>query len=159
MRRLNLIAIAVVLVGDTVWAETMIASDPKATSTPTALTEEGDEKGWSFSASASTYIVPNDQEYVQPTSARTAAGCTSRLAMTMRTWKRDRLGSATISAAGKNWNGNLRQCWAACLVTPPASRPATSFRLLIGSSSFPVKASGSSTQAIRREASSTAGPS
>jgi len=26
-----------------------------------------DEKTWSFSASVSTYIVPNDQEYVQPT--------------------------------------------------------------------------------------------
>src|SRR4029079_8490137 len=37
------------------------------TSTAPALSEEVDEKAWSFSASASTYIVPDDQEYVQPT--------------------------------------------------------------------------------------------
>ena len=32
-----------------------------------ASTEEADEKAWSFSASAYTYIVPDFQEYVQPT--------------------------------------------------------------------------------------------
>ena len=37
------------------------------TSTAPTLSEEVDEKAWSFSASASTYIVPDDQEYVQPT--------------------------------------------------------------------------------------------
>ena len=32
-----------------------------------APAEEAHEKTWSFSAAAATYIVPNDQEYVQPT--------------------------------------------------------------------------------------------
>jgi len=32
-----------------------------------AATGEAPEKAWSFSASAYTYIVPNDREYVQPT--------------------------------------------------------------------------------------------
>ena len=38
-----------------------------AASTPTAPIKEADETKWSFSASASTYIVPDFQEYVQPT--------------------------------------------------------------------------------------------
>ena len=32
-----------------------------------AVTEEAKEKAWSFSASATTYVVPDFQEYVQPT--------------------------------------------------------------------------------------------
>ena len=68
MRFFALIAFAIVFAGDNALAqETMNAPNFKATSTPTALSEEGAEKVWSFSASASTYIVPNDQEYVQPT--------------------------------------------------------------------------------------------
>ena len=38
-----------------------------AANTTTTPAEEADEKAWSFSAAAATYIVPNDQEYVQPT--------------------------------------------------------------------------------------------
>src|ERR1044072_1263305 len=47
--------------------ETVTAADSKAASTPLTLTEEEDENAWSFSASASTYVVPDFQEYVQPT--------------------------------------------------------------------------------------------
>jgi hypothetical protein len=36
---------------------------PAATSTP----PEADDKAWSFAASASTYFVPDDRNYVQPT--------------------------------------------------------------------------------------------
>ena len=68
MRLVAFMSIAVFVAGDNAPAEeTMIAPNFKATSTPTALSEEGDEKVWSFSAFASTYLVPNDQEYVQPT--------------------------------------------------------------------------------------------
>jgi hypothetical protein len=63
-----LTVIAVVLADDNALAgATTDAPDSKATSSPPALSKEVDEKAWSFSASASTYIVPNDQEYVQPT--------------------------------------------------------------------------------------------
>jgi hypothetical protein len=63
-----LIVIAVVLAGGNALADaTTNAPDSKATSTPIALSKEVDEKAWSFSASLSTYIVPNDQEYLQPT--------------------------------------------------------------------------------------------
>ena len=66
---LNSLVVLVFFLADaTVFAqETMVALDSKATRTPAAPSEEADEKAWSFSASASTYIVPDDQEYVQPT--------------------------------------------------------------------------------------------
>ena len=68
MRALAVLALVVVLAdGNALAGTTMNAPDSKATSTPPALNEEVDEKAWSFSASVSTYIVPNDQEYVQPT--------------------------------------------------------------------------------------------
>ena len=68
MRTPGVIALAVVLAGDNALAgPTTIAPDSKATNTPPALTEQADEKAWSFSASISTYILPNDREYVQPT--------------------------------------------------------------------------------------------
>src|SRR5437660_12603656 len=60
MRALAFIASVVVLAGDNALAGA-------TTTTAPAFSEEVDEKAWSFSASVSTYIVPNDQEYVQPT--------------------------------------------------------------------------------------------
>src|SRR5437868_10567219 len=60
MRALAFIASVVVLAGDNALAGA-------GTSTAPALSEEVREKAWSFSISASTYIVPDDQEYVQPT--------------------------------------------------------------------------------------------
>jgi hypothetical protein len=68
MRFPALIVIAAILAGDNTLADaTTNAPDSKETSTPPAISKELDEKAWSFSASVSTYIVPNDQEYVQPT--------------------------------------------------------------------------------------------
>ena len=60
MRAFAFLAIVVVLAGDNALAGV-------TTSTAPALSEGVDEKAWSFSSSASTYIVPDDQEYVQPT--------------------------------------------------------------------------------------------
>ena len=68
MRALGLMAMAVVLAGnDTLAGEATNAPDSKATNTTPMVSKEADENAWSFSASASTYIVPNEQEYVQPT--------------------------------------------------------------------------------------------
>ena len=59
---------AFVVAGATTLAqEAMKTPDSKTTRPPPALTEEADEDAWSFSISASTYVVPDFQEYVQPT--------------------------------------------------------------------------------------------
>jgi hypothetical protein len=118
MRFLALIAIAVFVAGDNVLAqEAMVAPNSKATSTPAALSQEGDGKTWSFAVSATTYIVPDDREYVQPT-FRADRGW---LHLEARyNYENLETGSAWV---GYNFSG------------------------------------GSSTQAIRREASSTTGPS
>jgi len=57
MRFLTLIASVAVLADDKVLAQETTSAVPK----------EAEEKAWSFSASATTYIVPDFQEYVQPT--------------------------------------------------------------------------------------------
>ena len=68
MRFLALIAFAVAFAGDNALAQEMTnAPVSTAKDTAPALSEEAEEKAWSFSASVSTYILPNDQEYVQPT--------------------------------------------------------------------------------------------
>ena len=50
------------------WGQTTTtnAAAPPATGSPPA-TESGEERTWSFSASAYTYVVPDSREYVQPT--------------------------------------------------------------------------------------------
>jgi len=65
---LALIAFAVAFADDNALAQEM-TNTPVSTAKDTtpAVTKETDEKAWSFSISASTYIVPDDQEYVQPT--------------------------------------------------------------------------------------------
>ena len=68
MRLLAVIAIAVVFGRANALAQ-MATNAPISTATNTtpALTKEADEKAWSFSVSATTYIVPDSREYVQPT--------------------------------------------------------------------------------------------
>jgi hypothetical protein len=61
------VLIAVLFGGENALAQATNAPKTTATNTTPEITEEAEEKAWSFSASASTYIVPNDQEYVQPT--------------------------------------------------------------------------------------------
>jgi hypothetical protein len=68
MRLLAFIAIAVVFARANALAQTATnAPISTATNTTPALTKEADEKAWSFSVSATTYIVPDSREYVQPT--------------------------------------------------------------------------------------------
>jgi len=68
MRLLAFITIAVVFARANALAQTATnASISTATNTTPALTKEADEKAWSFSVSATTYIVPDSRDYVQPT--------------------------------------------------------------------------------------------
>ena len=68
MRALAVLALVVVLAdGNAPAGTTTNTLDDKTASTPPAVNKEADEQAWSFSASASTYIVPDFQEYVQPT--------------------------------------------------------------------------------------------
>jgi hypothetical protein len=65
-RRLALAAIAVVLAGCDALAQTANPPVPPATDAAPPLTKEADEKAWSFYASAYGYIVPESQDFVQP---------------------------------------------------------------------------------------------
>jgi hypothetical protein len=68
MRLFAFITIAVVFARANALAETGTnAPISTATNTTPALTKEADEKAWSFSVSATTYIVPDSRDYVQPT--------------------------------------------------------------------------------------------
>ena len=68
MRLLAVIAMLVVLVSESAMAQTAtnVAASAVTNTTP-AVANEADEKAWSFSISAYTYIVPDSREYVQPT--------------------------------------------------------------------------------------------
>jgi hypothetical protein len=59
VRRLGFMAMAVLLVGGEALAQTT-TDEPKPTKEP-------EEKAWSFSASAYAYLVPHEDDYVQPT--------------------------------------------------------------------------------------------
>jgi len=76
MRLLAFMAVAVLLTSGNVLAQATTSPAVSAgpgtgpttePSTGLDLPKGGDEKAWSFSLSASTYIVPDDREYVQPT--------------------------------------------------------------------------------------------
>jgi hypothetical protein len=68
MRFPALVLIAVLFAGENALAQgPTIAPESTATNMTPEVSKEAEEKTWSVSASASTYIVPNDQEYVQPT--------------------------------------------------------------------------------------------
>jgi hypothetical protein len=68
MRILVFIAFATVFVGGAALAGTRTNKpDAKTTKSPVASAENADEKKWAFSISATTYVVPDDRDYVQPT--------------------------------------------------------------------------------------------
>ena len=67
MRLLACIAMGFALAEYSALAQEAPAVSSSATNTTPALTKESDEKAWSFSASAYTYFVPDDRDYVQPT--------------------------------------------------------------------------------------------
>src|SRR6187401_1229931 len=68
MRLFAFITIAVVFTRANALAQTATNAPISAvTNTAPAAPEKTDEKAWAFSVSASTYIVPDNREYVQPT--------------------------------------------------------------------------------------------
>jgi hypothetical protein len=68
MRLLALIVIGVALAAGHALAQaTTNAAASTATNASLALAPEADDKDWSFSVSAYTYIVPDSRDYVQPT--------------------------------------------------------------------------------------------
>jgi len=64
VRRLACLAMAFALMGEAVFAQ---ASTKPPISAATNAAPDQDEDAWSFSASANTYVVPDDRNYVQPT--------------------------------------------------------------------------------------------
>jgi hypothetical protein len=68
LRVLASLAIAVVFASANALAQTTTnAPSSPATATPPAPTEASDDKAWSFSAAAYTYIAPDSGNYLQPT--------------------------------------------------------------------------------------------
>jgi hypothetical protein len=63
VRLLAGLAMAIVLMDNAVFAQTPTSLPAPAVNTPAVA----DEKAWSFSATASTYFVPDDSNYLQPT--------------------------------------------------------------------------------------------
>ena len=64
MRLLACLAIAIAFIDCTVFAQ---ATTNVPVSAPTSTPPQADDKAWTFAASAYTYFVPDDREYVQPT--------------------------------------------------------------------------------------------
>ena len=56
-----------VLCAGCAWGQTNVIDAPGATNSLASAIETETEKSWSFSASAYTYLVPDDRDYVQPT--------------------------------------------------------------------------------------------
>ena len=152
-----LIAFAVAFAGNNALAQEMTNAPVfTAKDTTPAFTKEADEKAWSFSISASTYIVPNDQEYVQPTFIADRGWLHLE---TRYNYENLETGSVWV---GYNFGSGEKLEWE---FTPMlggvfgnTTGIAPGYKLsLTGSSSFPVKASLFSTREIRRETSSTTG--
>jgi hypothetical protein len=61
------IAAAVFLAAAQARGQTPAAHAPSATTDAPPAAEDAEESRWSFSASAYTYIVPDDHDFVQPT--------------------------------------------------------------------------------------------
>jgi hypothetical protein len=68
VRRLALMAVALGFASGNVLAQAPTdVSVAAAPTTTTDLPKESDNKSWSFSVTAYTYIIPDDRDYVQPT--------------------------------------------------------------------------------------------
>jgi hypothetical protein len=103
MRLLNFIAI--ILTGGSALAQTTNALVTTATNPPPALKPAADEKAWTFSASAYTYVVPDDREYVQPT----VTADRDRLHLEAR-YKYEALDTAS-AWVGYNFSGGEKLAW------------------------------------------------
>ena len=66
MRGALLAAFSVFLASGTAWAQAPTATPPAAPAAPPAVTAPAAERPWFFYASAATYILPDDPDYVQP---------------------------------------------------------------------------------------------
>ena len=128
MRLPAAIAISVILQCFNTPAQDATNAVSLATNTSPAVTNEAGKKAWSFSASVSTYIVPDGRDYAQPTITADHDWLHLEARYIMRTWTPLRRGSAVISAAAENWPGKSPPCSAACSATPPASRRVTMAR-------------------------------
>jgi hypothetical protein len=64
VRLLACLVMAIALMNDAAFAQ---APPNVPVSAATSPPPEADDKAWSFAASANTYVVPDDREYVQPT--------------------------------------------------------------------------------------------
>jgi len=69
MRVVVLAALAVLSAGGAAWAQATTGAPTATATAPTAPPAAEAEKAWSFSASAYTYVLPDDPNYVQPTFA------------------------------------------------------------------------------------------
>ena len=67
MRAIDTILPALALFGFQALGQTTTTNAPPATNSPPQAIADEAEKSWSFSASAYTYLVPDDRDYVQPT--------------------------------------------------------------------------------------------
>lgn len=67
MRAISIIVVALALSAGRVSAQTADMTAPTATNNPPPALVTESEKAWSFAVSASTYIVPDSRDYVQPT--------------------------------------------------------------------------------------------
>jgi hypothetical protein len=67
MRVVACVAVAVALAGGTAAAQSPASPPVDAAKATPAPPVDADEPDWSFSASAYTYVVPDDRDYVQPT--------------------------------------------------------------------------------------------
>ena len=69
MRVVLLAALALVFAAGTARAQATAGAPPVTATTPPAQAAAAAEKAWSFSASATTYLLPDESNYVQPTIA------------------------------------------------------------------------------------------
>ncbi len=67
MRATFITLAGLILCGVPAWSQPTTTTSPVVTNTAPAGAEAEAETGWSFSAAAYTYLVPDDREFVQPT--------------------------------------------------------------------------------------------
>jgi hypothetical protein len=67
MRSVALAALVVLLASGTAWAQAAAGTPPVSATAPPAPSTAVAEKAWAFSASAATYVLPDEPDFVQPT--------------------------------------------------------------------------------------------
>ena len=67
MRSAALAALVVLLASSAAWAQAAAGTPPVSATAPPAPSTAVAEKAWAFSASAATYVLPDEPDFVQPT--------------------------------------------------------------------------------------------